>query len=150
VHRRVTPAVRMSASSSAKEKGPASPKKRLEIVVADDVPEIKDLVALWLEELGHAVTHASDGREVVRLVTERHFDLVITDIVMPQGDGWEAILAINRLRPATRILAISGGGHHMPADACLRVAKGVGADAVLKKPFRQPELVAAVRQIMGR
>jgi CheY-like chemotaxis protein len=124
--------------------------RRLEVLVADDVEEITKLVALWLEEAGHGVTHASNGREVVRLVKTKPFDLVVTDIVMPEGDGWDAILAINRVRPATRILAISGGGRQMPADACLRVAKGVGADRVLKKPFHRAQLMEAVEQIMAR
>ena len=124
--------------------------RRLEILVADDVEEITKLVTLWLEEAGHAVTHASNGREIVRWVKAKPFDLVVTDIVMPEGDGWDAILAINRMRPATRILAISGGGRQMPADACLRVAKGVGADRVLKKPFHRAQLLDAVEQIMAR
>lgn len=124
--------------------------RRLEILVADDVEEITRLVALWLKEAGHAVTLAASGRDVIRLVKARAFDVVVTDIVMPDGDGWDAILAINRLRPATRILAISGGGNQMPADACLRVAKGVGADRVLKKPFHRAQLIDAVEQIMAR
>lgn len=124
--------------------------RRLEILVADDVEEIARLVALWLEEAGHAVTHAASGRDVVRLVKTKPFDVVVTDIVMPDGDGWDAILAINRMRPATRILAISGGGNQMPADACLRVAKGVGADRILKKPFQRAQLIDAVEQMMAR
>ena len=124
--------------------------KPLEIVLADDVPELRQLLSKWLEEEGHAVTRASNRRDVVRLVREKPFDLIVTDIVMPQGDGWDAILAVNRIRPTTRILAISGGAHHMPADACLRVAKGVGADAVLKKPFNRAQLIAAVTQVIGR
>jgi CheY-like chemotaxis protein len=133
-----------------KQAASPAPVRRLEILVADDVEEITKLVGLWLEEAGHAVTHAASGRDVVRCVKDKAFDLVITDIVMPNGDGWDAILAINRMRPATRIVAISGGGNHMPADACLRVAKGVGADRVLKKPFRRTELLDAVEQVTGR
>lgn len=124
--------------------------RRLHILVADDVEEITRLVAHWLEEAGHAVMHASSGRDVVRLVKETAFDVVVTDIVMPNGDGWDAILAINRLRPSTRIVAISGGGKHMPADACLRVAKGVGADHILKKPFQRAQLLNAVNQVATR
>lgn len=128
---------------------PSAPAKRLEIVVADDVPEIAQLVETWLQAAGHAVTHAANGREVIQIVTEKRIDLVVTDIVMPDGDGWDAILAVSRLRPGTRILAISGGSRHMPADACLRVAKGVGADGVLKKPFRRAEFLSAVEKAMG-
>lgn len=125
-------------------------KKSLVIVIADDVEEIQHLVTSWLEEEGHVVVRAGSGREIVRIVRERPVDLVITDILMPDGDGLDAILAINRAQPSLRILAISGGGRSQPADACLRVAKGVGADVVLLKPFRRAQMLAAVERAMRR
>ena len=127
----------------------STPTKQLNVVVADDVHEIKQLVTIWLEQAGHHVTTASTGREVVNLVRDREVDLVITDLVMPGGSGLDAILSVNRIRPATRILAISGGGPNMPADAALRVAKGVGADAVLLKPFDHPKFMEAVQRVVG-
>ena len=132
------------------EKQPTAPARRLEILVADDVDEITDLIRHWLEDAGHTVTLASNGREVIELVQKRRFDIVVTDIVMPGVDGWDAILAVSRIRPEIRILAISGGGKLMPVDACLRVAKGVGADLVLKKPFRRPEFLAAVNKLASQ
>ena len=122
--------------------------KPLKIVVADDVHEIQQLVALWLEQAGHSVTRVSTGGEVIQVVRDRPVDLVVTDLVMPGGDGLDAILAVNRIRPSTRILAISGGGPNMPADAGLRVAKGVGADGILLKPFDQQKLLAAVQKVI--
>lgn len=133
-----------------KQRKPTETAKPLTIAVADDVEAIRELVRVWLESMGHLVATASSGRELLRLVKERTFDLVITDIVMPDGDGWEAILTINRIRPDTRILAISGGGTKMPPDACLRMARGVGADAVLKKPFSRPEFLKAFARVTGR
>ena len=131
-----------------KKETPPPGKKSLVIVIADDVEEIQHLVSAWLEEDGHVVVRAGSGREIVRIARERPVDLVITDILMPDGDGLDAILALNRMRPTTRILAISGGGRTQPADACLRVAKGVGADAVLLKPFGRPQLLSAVQKTM--
>ncbi len=133
-----------------KQRKPAGNQAPLSIAVADDVEAIRELVRVWLESMGHSVVTASSGRELLRLVKERMFDLVITDIVMPDGDGWEAILAINRIRPDIRILAISGGGAKMPPDACLRMARGVGADVVLKKPFNRPEFIEAFARATGR
>jgi CheY-like chemotaxis protein len=124
--------------------------RSLTIIVADDVAEIQQLMTKWLEEEGHTVACASSGHELIDQVREHAFDLIITDVVMPNGDGLDAILAVSRLRPAARVLAISGGGTAMPADACLRVAKGLGADAVLLKPFSRAQLLDAVRQAMGR
>jgi CheY-like chemotaxis protein len=121
-----------------------------EVLVADDVAEITELVGHWLESEGHRVTRASSGREVIEWVQKRAFDIVITDIVMPDGDGWDAILAVGRQRPETRIIAISGGGNLMPVEACLRVAKGVGADVVLKKPFGKSDFLAAFNRLASR
>jgi CheY-like chemotaxis protein len=83
-------------------------------------------------------------------VQRQHFDVLVTDIVMPGTDGWDAILAVERLHPEMLILAISGGGNLMPMDACLRVAKGVGADLVLKKPFRHEEFMKAFGKLAAR
>ena len=127
----------------------ATGSEELTVAVADDVDEIQELVATWLGELGHLVLRASTGRELIQLVREQSIDLVITDLVMPGGDGLDAILTINRVSPGTRILAISGGGPRMPADAGLRVAKGIGADAILLKPFDQRQLLAAVNRLAG-
>jgi CheY-like chemotaxis protein len=128
---------------------PDIPTKPLLVLVADDVPEIQQLVKLWLEGAGHTVVVASSGREVIESVRERPIDLVITDLVMPGGSGLDAIVAISRIRPTTRVLAISGGGPNMPADAGLRVAKGVGADAVLLKPFDHRSFMEAVQKAAG-
>lgn len=122
--------------------------KPLVIVVVDDVEEIRHLVAHWLEELGHTVRTASTGREVLQLIREHAIDLVITDLVMPGIDGLDTILAVNRLSPTTRILAISGGGRNLPTAAGLRLAKGVGADGVLPKPFVRSQLLEAVERVM--
>jgi CheY-like chemotaxis protein len=122
--------------------------RRLTVLVADDMRDLQDLIALWLEEAGHTVTRASNGREIARIVQEQSFDLVITDIVMPDGDGWDAIAAVHKLRPETRIFAISGGAREIPASACLRVARGAGAIGLLQKPFSRLQLLSEIARVM--
>ncbi len=124
--------------------------RQLKVLVADDVEEITELIARWLEGAGHSVTKVAGGREVIELVQQEHFDILVVDIVMPGIDGWDVILAVSRIRPDMLILAISGGGKLTPVEACLRVAKGVGADLVLKKPFRQPEFLDAFGRLAAR
>jgi len=118
--------------------------RRLAIIVADDVEEIRDLLKSWLEDLGHDVECAASGWEVVRLAKKRVFDLVITDVLMPDGDGLDVITALRKTRAEPRVLAISGGGKYMLAANCLRIAKGVGADEVLLKPFKREQLLEAI------
>ena len=133
-----------------KNAAPTARPKSLSILVADDTRELQALISTWLEEAGHLVKGASSGRQVVKLVEEQSFDLLVTDILMPDGDGWGAIAEVHRRHPNTRILAISGGAREMPASAVLRVAKHAGALGFLAKPFSRPEFLDAVVSVMAR
>jgi len=119
--------------------------KSLSVIVADDVEGIQDLVGHWLEESGHVVMCASTGRIASQLLKKQHFDLVITDVLMPDVDGLELILELKHSQPSVRILAISGGGRHMQATDCLKLAKNLGAHALLLKPFNREQLLAAMK-----
>jgi CheY-like chemotaxis protein len=117
----------------------------LSIVVADDVEGITYLVQHWLEEDGHHVTCAGSGSEVAALLRQQPVDLVITDVIMPDGDGLEVMLEVKRTRPNARVLAISGGGAYLRARDCLNLARGLGAHAILLKPFNREQLSSAVK-----
>lgn len=123
--------------------------KPLSVVVADDVVEIQRLVEHWLSDCGCNVMCASSGNDVSRLLRSAMVDLVITDVIMPDGDGLEVIAELKRVQPSVRVLAISGGGNHLPATDCLKFAKGLGAHAVLLKPFNRDQLLAAVNRVAG-
>lgn len=75
-----------------------------------------------------------------------HVDMVITDILMPDGDGLEVITELKRAQPSVRIIAMSGGGHHLRAAECLKFATGLGAHGLLLKPFKREQLLEAVTQ----
>ena len=118
--------------------------KHLSVLVVDDVESILDLVVHWLEEAGHSVACATTGQAALRLIKQQPFDLVITDIIMPDGDGLEVILELKQAQPAIRVLAISGGGRHMQAVDCLKMAKNLGAHGLLLKPFNREQLLAEI------
>jgi CheY-like chemotaxis protein len=128
----------------------SAPATRLSIVVADDVAELRQLIGLWLEDLGHTVSHAGNGREAVRLVLEQPCDLLCTDILMPDRDGLDLIMEIRRTKPAVRVLAFSGGDRFMQAHNALRLAKVIGANNLLPKPFNRAQFVEAVQRVIGR
>ena len=118
----------------------------LSIVVADDVVEIQQLLRQWLTDLGCVVTCVSTGEEAVRVLRTVHVDMVITDILMPDGDGLEVIAELKRAQPSVRIIAMSGGGNHLGAAECLKFASGLGAHGVLLKPFNRDQLLEVVTQ----
>jgi len=80
--------------------------------------------------------------------TPRAFDLVITDMLMPERDGLELIEELRRRYSHVRIIAISGGGRIAPEEY-LQIAKGLGANGVLGKPFFPKQLLATVDQVMA-
>ncbi len=122
--------------------------KPLSIIIADDLHEIQQLVSHWLGANGHTVVCASGGKEVGGLLREREFDLVITDMLMPEGDGVEVLTALKKTQARARVLAISGGGTYLRAHDVLNVARGFGANGVLMKPFNRAQLLEAVRKVM--
>lgn len=122
--------------------------KPLSILVADDEAAIVTLMRKWLTEAGHSVMCVSDGAEAVKLLKTHAFDLAITDVVMPESDGLEVIGAVKHAQPAARILAISGGGKYVQGNDCLKMAKGLGAHAVVMKPFTWEQLLAGINQAL--
>jgi CheY-like chemotaxis protein len=98
---------------------------------------------LMLTKMGHEVTVARNGKEVVSQCAQQLPDLVVTDLVMPEREGLETIEILRRQWPQVRIIAVSGGGR-MNAGDLLRVAKLMGARQVLAKPFSHQELELAV------
>ena len=106
------------------------------------------MVALMLEQGGHQVTVAGNGREGEKRLAQGVFDLVITDVLMPERDGLEFLSAVRRSHPGMRVIAMTGGGH-LSAGKYLKIARGLGARSLLEKPFRQEQLLAAVASALA-
>jgi DNA-binding response OmpR family regulator len=116
-----------------------------EILVIDDEPEIRGLIARVLTRKGHVVHQAANGREGLQLFQQLRPAAVITDIVMPEGEGIETIQELRRRAPQIPILAISGGS----AEALyLRAAVRLGASASLQKPFDLGQFTAVVTDLL--
>ena len=119
------------------------------ILVVDDEPVILRVVCTQLREAGHEVTAAADGAEALKLSCKSPFDLVITDLIMPDKEGIETIMALRRQSPTTKIIAISGGGWNSGKDY-LVIARALGAQRTLAKPFTKAELLAAVAGVLAK
>jgi twitching motility two-component system response regulator PilH len=115
-----------------------------EILVIDDEPQMRRLIARILTGAGHEVHEAENGRDGIGLFHRVHPALVITDIVMPDMEGLEMIRELHQEAPTIPILAISGGG----PPVYLRAATGLGATAALAKPFGVAELLSVVERLL--
>lgn len=117
------------------------------ILIADDDPIVREMASEMLRTTDHAAILAEDGQEVLALLDTLTVDLLITDMLMPNMDGVEVIMAVREKCPALKILAISSGGS-VGAPYMLHVAKVLGADATLEKPLRLPTFLAAIDDLL--
>lgn len=122
------------------------PQDRLVLLIEDDRPLLLAMAKAFTRA-GAKVVLAADGAEGLKRFRSTPPDLVVTDIIMPEREGIETILAMKAARPDVPILAVSGGGQ-TPAREFLMLAKGLGADAVLAKPFRARQLLDAARLLI--
>lgn len=118
-------------------------------LVIDDQPEMLNMMKVVLERLGFDVTAAPSGKSIVHDLDDAFYDIIITDIFMPDTDGIEVIRKLRSSRPDIPVLAVSGGGTNLEGDF-LRVAKLLGASDVLQKPFMPDDLKRAVRDLVAR
>lgn len=115
------------------------------ILIVEDTRLMRDSLVDVLTESGHEVTTAENGAEAVDMIAGgAAFDVIVTDIIMPEMDGIQAILEIQTMQPDARIIAISGGSARMEKAQGLETAKRLGAVAVLEKPFEVDSLLSAV------
>ena len=115
----------------------------MNILIIDDDAGVRYTLSKILVKAGHQVTLGDDGALGLALFCGAPPDLVITDLIMPRQGGLETIIQMRRLNPTMRILAMSGGGRSMNADA-LATALEVGADDVIIKPFDPEDLLNLV------
>ena len=112
------------------------------ILVIDDDPTVREVVTVMLEERGHRVFAAGDGSAAVGIARElEELDLIVSDVVMPGGNGPDVVATVRELYPTATVLHMSGH----PGE----VAIGDGAaTAFIQKPFTGDELAARVRQLL--
>ncbi|HAT11087.1 MAG TPA: response regulator [Planctomycetes bacterium] len=118
------------------------------ILLADDNRQLRNILAEALTEAGHSVVEAADGKQAITQLAAQSFEVVITDMLMPEADGAEVMQMHRRLVPRPLLVVISGGGHIDP-ERYLAMARAMGADQVLRKPFPPSVLIAAVARLLA-
>jgi CheY-like chemotaxis protein len=111
------------------------------ILLIDDEESVRTLFQMALAQAGYRVLTAESGQHGLRLLEQQAVDLILVDIFMPEMDGLEVIPLLHKIRPACKIIAMSGGAWEWDY---LDTAKQLGANDMLKKPFSLQELLDAV------
>ncbi len=118
------------------------------ILVVDDEQGLRDLLHMTLEMEGYQVVTACDGQEALALMEKEKFQLVITDIMMPQMDGIKLLEKIKIKSSSTEVIVVTGYGHVETSDNALKK----GAYECILKPYsidRVLEVVAKALKIEG-
>jgi DNA-binding NtrC family response regulator len=115
------------------------------ILVIDDEEPIRRLLRKLLEGAGYEVIEAENGRAGIQQCNRATVDLVITDIIMPEGEGLETIRELRRLQPGMKIFAMTGARISKQLDI-LNIAEAFGAIRTFDKPFELNAVLNAVRE----
>lgn len=116
------------------------------ILVTDDDNEFRATLRELLEGDGHTVLEAADGGIALQLLATNQVDLLTLDIVMPEKDGLETMMAIRKKHAGLKVLVISGGGR-IDAMDYLKHARLMGAAATMLKPFKREQLTVTLRTL---
>jgi DNA-binding NtrC family response regulator len=124
------------------------PAEGADILLVDDDPTLRRGLIQALGSAGYSILWATDGKAALELLAARRFRLVITDIYMPNNDGFEVMMGNAALGTGTPVIAMSGGGIVGPVESVLRSATNLGCLRTLEKPFDLADLLGAVREVL--
>ena len=114
----------------------------LRILLAEDEDAMRGYLARALENAGYVVVAVDRGTEALPLLESQHFDLLLSDIVMPEMDGIELAQRCNEVSPRTRVMFITGF-----AAVTLKASREQPQAKVLSKPFHLRDLVLDVERV---
>jgi DNA-binding NtrC family response regulator len=118
------------------------------ILVVDDDPDLLQSLRVLLEAYDYHVIMAANAAAAITGVAEQQPDLVLTDIYMPDADGFELINALRERNLTVPVVAMSGGGRAGGYDN-LSIATHLGAAAVIDKPFSNASLIETIERVLS-
>jgi len=118
--------------------------RQVRILVVDDDPSVREVIRAMLESVGFSVQVAVNGRDAVSMLGSATYDLIMTDLVMPEQEGIATIKQIRQSHPNLKVIAMSGafGGDY------LRIAGYLGAHGTLAKPLKIETLLSTIHNVL--
>jgi CheY-like chemotaxis protein len=116
------------------------------VLIIDDDEHLLHALALSLRSLGYLVATATDGAKAAKLFRSQMFDVIVTDLVMPNREGVETIITLRQEFPHIGVIAMTGSSTR--SELYLELAARVGADRTLAKPFKLQQLDDAIRSLL--
>ena len=118
------------------------------VLLIDDDPMIRSWLREVFDTTEFELLEAANGKEGIKQLAKGSVDLVITDIIMPEKEGIELIIEVRQEHGDIPIIAVSGGSHR-GVDDYLQMAKKLGANMTLTKPFSADEILFSVKSFLG-
>jgi CheY-like chemotaxis protein len=117
------------------------------VLVVDDVPDVTEMIGLFLKHAGYEVATADSAPAALRLANERSFDVIISDIGMPEMNGYQLAESLRRRAEyqGIPIIAVTGYSEYDDRGRALRS----GFNAHLTKPIDPSELLQLMRELLG-
>jgi len=119
------------------------------LLIVDDDTDILDYLHTILTPLNHEIRVEKDAKNAIRILDKYHPDLIITDIFMPDMDGFELIKTIRKSHQDVKILGLSAVGSGFSQDLTLATAKDFGANTVMKKPIEQNKIINMINDFLS-
>lgn len=119
----------------------------MKILVIDDDEALRSVLSDMIRSIGFEPLEVAAGHGALKAVGENDFDILLTDVIMPDVDGVELVRAARAAKPGCAIIAMSGGSRALPAPIGLKLTEAFGADAILYKPFTRADLVSTINTV---
>ena len=119
------------------------------VLIVDDDPDLRETLRQMVASVGYDVACVGDAPAAIATVGKHAPDIIITDIYMPAGDGFELLNWLRNEGIAIPVIAMSGSSSGTGEYDQLSVAQHLGAAAVIDKPFRQSKLVETIDRVLA-
>lgn len=140
------PAVSFSETVALPPVAVSAPCASARILVADDEPMVRDIICVFLQEDGHVVDVAENGRQAFEMFCKADYDLVLSDLAMPEMNGDQLAAEVKARNPKMPVVLLTGFG-----DAMNEVdERPRGVDAVVAKPFTMAILREALAEFLPK
>ena len=118
----------------------------LRVLIVDDDVDVRSLLCTYVSRREHEPRGVSTMQEALNLLDTELFDVLVTDVLLPDGDGIDLLNHVAKEHPGIRVVVVTGGGRYFTAGFYRPIAQVLGA-AVLQKPFERQEFLAAVEGV---
>jgi CheY-like chemotaxis protein len=121
----------------------------MKVLIIDDDAVFRGAMSKALQRNEYNTIIAFDGLEAMEKIRNEKPDLIITDLFMPNKEGFELIQEVRLVDPAIKIIAVSSDGL-AGYSSYLKMARAFGANAILQKPFTSEDLIATIEELQDK